>query len=237
MLVLDRVLDGDDVARLASIQFVDQRRQRRRLARAGPAADEHQAARELRQVLHLRRQRERRQSRHIARQRADGGRRPAALAVQVDAEASDARQAERRVGDAVALVDLAGVRRHRGEHGALDVRPGQGVLADRHDALVDARRRRGVRHQQQVRAAALDHLTQPGLEPARVRGHVDDVARLDAGSSSSAAVAVGRPSTSAASSGRTFVACCACSSSMRRSMSDSATMISPCACPLSSCAA
>ena len=99
MLVLDRVLDGDDVARLASIQFIHQRCQRRRLARPGPTADEHQAARELNQVLHLWRQRERRQPRHIARQRADRGRRSTAFAVQVTRK----RPTPARLNDASAM--------------------------------------------------------------------------------------------------------------------------------------
>ena len=45
MLVLDRVLDGDDVPRLGAIDLADQRRQRGRLAGAGRSADEHQTAR------------------------------------------------------------------------------------------------------------------------------------------------------------------------------------------------
>ena len=51
VLVLDRILDGDDVAGVAAVDLVDDRRQRGRLAGAGRAADEHQAARQLRELL------------------------------------------------------------------------------------------------------------------------------------------------------------------------------------------
>ena len=100
VLVLDRILDGDDVARVAAVDLVDERRERRRLAGAGRPADEDQAARQLRQQLDRRRQAERREPRHARRQQPHGGRRAAALAMQVDAEAAEAGDAERRVGDA-----------------------------------------------------------------------------------------------------------------------------------------
>ena len=40
VLVPDRIFDRDDVARVAQVDLVDHRRQRRRLAGAGRAADE-----------------------------------------------------------------------------------------------------------------------------------------------------------------------------------------------------
>jgi hypothetical protein len=46
VFVLDRVFDGDDVAMIAPVDFVDQRRERRRLARAGGPADDDQAVRD-----------------------------------------------------------------------------------------------------------------------------------------------------------------------------------------------
>ncbi len=45
MLVLERVFDGDDVARFAAIDFVNQRSHGRGLSRARRSADQNQAAR------------------------------------------------------------------------------------------------------------------------------------------------------------------------------------------------
>jgi hypothetical protein len=73
VLVLDRILDRDDVARVAAVDLVDQRGQRRRLARPGRAADQHEAARQPREQLHARGQAERGEPRHPRRQRADRG--------------------------------------------------------------------------------------------------------------------------------------------------------------------
>src|ERR1043165_3137473 len=48
---LDRIFDGDDVIRLVVVHIVDHRRQRGRLARAGRAGHQHQAARLHGQIL------------------------------------------------------------------------------------------------------------------------------------------------------------------------------------------
>ena len=61
VLVLDRILDRDDVPRVALVDLVHQRRQRRRLAGAGRPADEHEPARQPRDGLDGRRQVERRE--------------------------------------------------------------------------------------------------------------------------------------------------------------------------------
>ena len=60
---LDRVLDRHDVHRTLAVHDVDQRRERRRLARTGRAGDEHEAARHVRPALHRRRDAERARSR------------------------------------------------------------------------------------------------------------------------------------------------------------------------------
>ncbi len=44
VLVFDRIFDGHDMTRIALIDLVDQRRQRRRFAGAGRASDQHQPA-------------------------------------------------------------------------------------------------------------------------------------------------------------------------------------------------
>ena len=113
MLVFDRILDGDDVARLAQVDLVDQRRQRRRLAGAGRAAEQDQPARDPRQRLDARREAERGQPRNHRRQPADRRRGAAALAVQVDAEPAEVRRAERGIGDSGLAVRLPRVRRQR----------------------------------------------------------------------------------------------------------------------------
>ncbi len=91
MLVLDRIFDGDDVPRFAMVDLVDQRRERRRLPRAGGAADEHQAARQACERFDVRRQVERGEPRHHRGQAADGGGGPAPFVMQVDAESSEVR--------------------------------------------------------------------------------------------------------------------------------------------------
>ena len=53
---LDRVLDGDDVLGAGGVDLIDHRRQRRRLARAGGAGAEHQAATLVADLLQHRRQ-------------------------------------------------------------------------------------------------------------------------------------------------------------------------------------
>ena len=58
VLVFDRILDGDDVARVAQVDLVHERRQRGRLAGSGRTADQHQAARQPAQRLDRRRQAE-----------------------------------------------------------------------------------------------------------------------------------------------------------------------------------
>ena len=53
VLVLDRIFDRDDVLRVAPVDLVDQRRHRRRLSRAGGAADEDQAVMQPGDLLDL----------------------------------------------------------------------------------------------------------------------------------------------------------------------------------------
>ena len=109
---LDRVLDRDDVLAPRAVDVVDHRRERGRLARAGRAGDEHEAAMLLGQALDAFRQAQLREARHLVRDHAEGERDRAALAVAVDAEP---RQALGRVGD-VELAGLVEVRELRGGH-------------------------------------------------------------------------------------------------------------------------
>ncbi len=94
---LDRVLDRQDVLAPLGVDLVDHRRQRRRLAAAGRAGDEHQAARPLGERGDDLRQAELVEAlddlRDDAVDRGDG----AALVEDVAAEAGDAADAEREV--------------------------------------------------------------------------------------------------------------------------------------------
>ena len=83
-----------------AVDQVDHRGERRRLARAGRAGDEDEAARLRRRVLERRRDAELLERLQLRRDEAEGGAEALALEVDVDAEA---REAGDRVGD----VDLA----------------------------------------------------------------------------------------------------------------------------------
>ena len=144
---LDRVLDGHDVPAYGVVDVVDHRRQSGRLARAGRAGDEHEAARlqgdpldDLRQVQLLER-------RDLGRDLPHGHADAAALPEDVDAEAA-------QVGRGVGEVDLV-------------------VLAEAPDLLVGHDRRgdvlgvlggeRRLVHEEQV-AVDADHRRAPGLD-------------------------------------------------------------------------
>ena len=95
---LDRVLDRDDVERLRPVQVPDHRGERRALAVAGGADDEDEAAIRLGERLRTRRERRapRRSGSSIGIDAHDDRER-SALAVDVDAEAADARAPRTRV--------------------------------------------------------------------------------------------------------------------------------------------
>ena len=165
VLVLDRILDGDDVARVAQVDLVDQRRERGGLAGAGRAADQDQAARQPRQRFDRRRQVERGEARDGGRQAADRRGGAAALVVQVDAEAPEVGGAERSVGDAALAIELARVRRQRRRDGVLDFLAAERRLGQRHDLAVDAQRRRRAGHEQQIARRSRRHLAEPRAQP------------------------------------------------------------------------
>jgi hypothetical protein len=96
---LDRVLDRDDVLVARLVDLVDHRRERRRLARAGGAGDEHESTRAPRQLVHDGRQSELVDRDELAGNQAERGRDRAALEVRVDAE-------PRAAGDGVGEIEL-----------------------------------------------------------------------------------------------------------------------------------
>ena len=169
VLVLDRILDGDDVARVASIDRVDQRRQGRGLAGSGRAADQHQPA-------------ARRDSRSTSGGRfssASVGTRAGSTRIAAAARPrSWCRLTRKRPSagsrsDASAMPVLELPRRVRGQH--------------RHDQRLRCLRRRAPRrrsatagrrrgptggtagHQQQVAALAPHHFRQPLFDAAGCR--------------------------------------------------------------------
>ena len=102
---LDRVLDGDDVLVRLLVRHVDQRGQRRRLARAGGAGDEHEPARQHGQLLDRGRHAQVVERRDGEGNGADRERRRAALGEDVAAEAAQAGHAEGEV-DLVVGIEL-----------------------------------------------------------------------------------------------------------------------------------
>ncbi len=95
--VLDRVLDGDDVAAVAKVDHLDQRCQGGRLAGAGGASHQHHAALELAEHLDCWRQVQVRRGGDLHRDCPQGHGNGAALAIDVGAHPGDAREAMRQV--------------------------------------------------------------------------------------------------------------------------------------------
>ena len=96
--VLNRILDGEDVLVPLRVDLVEHRRQRRRLAAAGGAGDQHQAARPIREVGEHRRQAELAEGADFFRNQPVDRADRAALVEDVAAEArADRLDAEREV--------------------------------------------------------------------------------------------------------------------------------------------
>jgi hypothetical protein len=142
---LDRVLHGHDVLVALGVDQVDHRRERRRLARAGRAGHEHQAAWLLGEVTQDRRQAERAQRRHVLGDQAESGAERGALEEDVDAKA---RPAGDRVGEVELPVGLQALALVVGEDRVDDLANrlrGQRRVVERHQlpALAQHRRRAG----------------------------------------------------------------------------------------------
>ena len=167
---LDRVLDRDDVLVARAVDVVDHRRERRRLARAGRAGDEHEAAVLLGEPLHARRQVELLEARHLAGDDAEGERDVAALAEGVDAEA---RQALGGVGD----VEVAGLverlqplgsdPRHGLECGEQVLLVQRRALVERRDRAVATQHRRLVQLEVDVARAEFNGAPEEGIQVHR----------------------------------------------------------------------
>src|SRR6266568_6846124 len=113
MLVLDRVIDGDDVTRLVASDFSAESGERCRFSGACRAADEYEPARLLHELCKGGREVELRKCRHVRGQCAKCGRECAALAMDVDAKPCWRRgEADGEVGGAVRVHSLANSRGH-----------------------------------------------------------------------------------------------------------------------------
>src|SRR5690606_7729685 len=161
---LDRVLDGDDVARTVLVAVADHRRQRGRLAGASGADEDDDAALGHRQRLDDRRQ----------VQLFDGGdaRLDAtqhhadlvALVEAADAEAADAGDADREVA-LVGLFELLALRGvHHVQHKIARLLRRQRILGDRRQLAVHLHRGRDAGRDEQVRRLLVRHQLEEGGE-------------------------------------------------------------------------
>ena len=155
--VFDRILDGQDMARGVAVAMVDHRRQRGRLARAGRADHEDQAARLHDQVLEQLRQAQLFDGRDLALDRADHHADFAALLEHVDAEAAGVLHRDRHVELEVLLElrNLALVHQRIGD--LLHHAAGQAGIAERIQLALDLDVHRGARRQEHVRRALFGH--------------------------------------------------------------------------------
>ena len=146
---LDRVLDRDDVLVARAVDVVEHRRERRRLARAGRARDEHEPAVLLGEALHARRQAQLLEARDVAGDHAERERDVAALAVGVDAETGQALGGVRDVEVAALVEHLQPLGRDAGHRleGAEQV-----LLVQRRTVLQRPDRAVATQHRRLVRA-------------------------------------------------------------------------------------
>ncbi len=158
---LDRVLDGHDVLFARLVDLVDDGRQRGRLARAGRARDEHEAARLLRHLVQRARHAELVERLDDGRDQAE--RRPdrRALVIGVDTEAGASRD---RVGEVDLPLGLEALTLVVGEDRVDDLPRHLGrhdrVVVQRRQPPAHADRRVSSRGQMQVGGVALDDLEQ-----------------------------------------------------------------------------
>jgi hypothetical protein len=166
---LDRVLDGHDVLFARRVDLVDDGRQRGRLARAGRAGDEDEAARLLGEVVDDRRQPELLDGLDAERDEAERRADRRALVVGVDAKPRPARDRVGEVDLPVGLQALAlVVREDRVDDLARLLGAHDGVILERLQASADADRRMRARREVQVGGVALDRLEQ---EVGEVEAH------------------------------------------------------------------
>ena len=165
---LDRILDRDDVLLARAVDVVDDRGESRRLAGAGPAGDEHEAAMLLRELPHTRREPERVEGRDLScgssRNANEIG---AALPEAVDAEARQALRLVRDVELAVRMERVVPAGRGSVTGARLrQVGVGQlgGTLDERDEVAVAAKDRRPAALEMDVARADFDRVRKDGVE-------------------------------------------------------------------------
>ena len=131
---LDRVFQGDNVARAGAIDVVDDARQGGGLARAGRAAHQHQAVLQLGEALHHRGQAQVFQHRDAILDDAEHGRQPRHLAKHVGAETQPFRlERQRKIYVAQGLQVGHLLDAQIGRDDVFDVRGREHVAGERHD--------------------------------------------------------------------------------------------------------
>ena len=153
---LDRVLDRDDVVGPVVVDVVDHRGKRGRLARAGGAGDQHQAARLHRDVLEDLRRVQVVERQHHRGNVAEHGGGAAVLVEGVDAEARELRDLERKVGLVELFVRLPLLVIHDVVHHAVHFLVRQRWHVDPLHVAVDSDHGRHARRQVQVGGFVLD---------------------------------------------------------------------------------
>ncbi len=156
MQELDRVLDRHDVAGSLPVHDVDHRGERRRLARAGRAGDDDEAALEAREVHHDVREPEIVDVLDLERDHPEDGAHGVALHEHVHAETGPSRERIGHVQLELLLEPLPQLlRQDRVDHALQRSRRERRVVARRLELTVDPHHRRGARREVQVGASLL----------------------------------------------------------------------------------
>src|SRR5690606_35316670 len=182
---LDRVLDGQDVAALFTVDLVDHRGERRALPRAGRPGHEDEVARPFGELGHDGRQLQLFELLYAERDLPDRDGNAPALAVDDPAEARQLLNPEGEVELFLLLEALLLLLRQDRVGEQERVLRGQHVIdGGVHDAAVDAKLRTLSRRQVQIARATADHLLEQGPEIDR-RGlgtHVSAVSLMTSSS-------------------------------------------------------
>ncbi len=162
--VFDRILERQDMAGAVAVAVIDHRRQRRRLAGAGRAGDQHQAALFHHQVEQHRRQLQRLERRHAAAHVADDQRDRAALPEDVDPEVADGAVEVREVHFQLVLEFARLLLGHQLVGDAADGLDVHRLGRDRRDDAVDLDVDRRAAGDEQVGGLFLRHQLEQSVE-------------------------------------------------------------------------